>query len=199
MPNALFLIDVQKIYTTPGSSLYVEGHEAAIANMNRLLAASVDVGDLIIYVRHEHKKDGSDAGRMFDYLGSQSPISFVENTQAAMFDPALNMIAPALHVTKKRYSCLVGTGLTETLRDKGIDSIIVTGFMTNYCCETTARHAHDEDFYVDFIMDATGCPDLSAEVTQATIKTVVAASLKDGFARVHSTDEFLHGKSQKQK
>ena len=194
MSRALFVIDAQKIYTTPGSSLYVEGHEAAIANMNRLIAASAQAGDLIIYVRHEHKKDGSDTGRMFDYQGSQGPMSFVENTPAVMFDPALTMVTPALHVTKKRYSCLSGTGLTETLRQKDIDTVIVTGFMTNYCCETTARHAHDEDFYVDFIMDATGCPDLSAEVTQATIKTVVAASLKDGFARVHSTNEFLRGR-----
>lgn len=196
MPSALLLIDVQKIYTTPDSSLYVEGHDRAIANMNRLIAASAEAGDLIIYVRHEHKKDGSDAGRMFDYQGSQSPVSFVENTQAVMFDPALNMITPALHVIKKRYSCLVGTGLTETLRRKGINTIIVAGFMTNYCCETTARHAHDEDFYVDFILDATGCPDLSAEVTQATIKTVVAASLKDGFAKVHTTDAFLQGRQK---
>jgi len=194
MPSALLLIDVQKVYTTPGSSLYVEGHDIAIANMNRLIAASAEAGDLIIYVRHEHKEDGSDAGCMFNYQGSQGPIGFVENTEAVMFDPALMITMPAMQVIKKRYSCLIGTGLTETLRRRGIDTIIVAGFMTNYCCETTARHAHDEDFYVDFILDATGCPDLSGDVTQATIKTVVAASLQDGFARVHSTDEFLHSR-----
>ena len=171
-----------------------DGNNWSRRNTTCRIAASAEVGDLIVYVRHEHKKDGSDAGCMFNYQGSQGPIGFVENTQDVMYDPALMITTPAMQVIKKRYSCLIGTSLTETLRRRGIDTIIVAGFMTNYCCETTARHAHDEDFYVDFILDATGCPDLSAEVTQATIKTVVAASLKDGFARVHSTDEFLHSR-----
>lgn len=195
MSTALLLIDVQKIYTTPGSPLHVEGHKAAIANMNRLIAASVTAGDLIVYVRHEHKADGSDAGRMFDYLGTSGPMSFVEKTAEVELDPALSIVAPATYVTKQRYSCLAGTGLSKTLRAKGVDTIVVTGFMTNFCCETTARHAHDEDYFVDFIMDATGCPDLSAEETQGKIKTVVAASLQNGFARVQSTDEFLKSRS----
>jgi nicotinamidase-related amidase len=63
--------------------------------------------------------------------------------------------------------------------------------MTNFCCETTARHAHDEDLYVDFIMDATGCPNLSEEIVQDKIKDIVAASLSNGFARVQTTDQFL--------
>jgi nicotinamidase-related amidase len=146
---------------------------------------------VIVYVRHEHKADGSDAGRMFDYLGLPGPLGFVEKTAAVELDPALTIVTPAEHVTKQRYSCLAGTGLAETLRAKGVDTMIVTGFMTNFCCETTARQAHDEDFFVDFIMDATGCPDLSADVTQARIKTVVAASLQDGFARVQTTEGFL--------
>ncbi|NJO33876.1 MAG: cysteine hydrolase [Rhodospirillales bacterium] len=194
MPSALLLIDVQKIYTMPGSALFVEHHEAAIANMNRLIAVSVAASDLIIYVRHEHKVDGSDAGRMFDYLGTPGPLGFVENTSTVEFDPGLNIVSPAIHMKKQRYSCLTGTGLTEILRENGVNTVIVAGFMTNYCCETTARHAHDEDFYVDFMMDATGCPDLSSEVTQEKIKTVVAQSLQQGFARVHTTDDFLENR-----
>jgi len=191
MTRALLLIDVQKIYTTKGSPFYVEGHEAAIANINRIIDASVSAGDLIIYVRHQHRADGSDAGRMFDYTGTKSEIGFVENTELVELDPALKIVEPAMHLTKHRYSCLAGTKLAAKLRQKNIDTIVVTGFMTNFCCETTARHAHDADFYVDFIMDATGCPDLSETVTQDRIKEIVAASLSNGFARVQSTSDFL--------
>jgi nicotinamidase-related amidase len=194
MPSALLLIDVQKIYTTRGSSLFVEHHEAAIANMNRLIEASVAASELIVYVRHEHKNDGSDAGRMFDHLGTPGPLGFIENTPDVELDPGLKIASPAIHIKKRRYSCLTGTGLTETLRKNGVGTLIIAGFMTNYCCETTARHAHDEDFFVDFIMDATGCPDFSREVTQAQIKTHVAQLLQEGFARVHSTDDFLKGR-----
>jgi nicotinamidase-related amidase len=72
--------------------------------------------------------------------------------------------------------------------------MVVTGFMTNYCCETTARHGHDLDYYVDFVIDATGCPDASAEVTQPLIKSVTSAVLLGGFARVCTTNEYLDGR-----
>jgi nicotinamidase-related amidase len=131
---------------------------------------------------------------MFDHLGTPGPLGFIENTPDVELDPRLKIASPAIHIKKRRYSCLTGTGLTETLRKNGVDTLIIAGFMTNYCCETTARHAHDEDFYVDFIMDATGCPDFSREATQAQIKIHVAQSLQEGFARVHSTDDFLEGR-----
>ncbi len=191
MARALLLIDVQKIYTTPGSPLFVVGHEKAIANMNRLARAFAAAGETIIYVRHQHMKDGSDSGRMFDYLGAPGELGFVEHTPDVDYDPAMEIVSPALHIVKQRYSCFPGTGLADILRERRVDTIVVTGFMTNYCCETTARHAHDLDYFVDFIMNATGCPDLSADVTQEKIKSVVAASLQGGFARVHSTGQFL--------
>jgi nicotinamidase-related amidase len=191
MTRALLLIDVQKVYTTPGSPLFVVGHQKAIANMNRLARAFAADGETIIYVRHEHKKDGSDLGRMFDYLGTPAEPGFVKGTPDVDFDPTLEIVSPALHIVKQRYSCFPGTGLADILQERRVDTIVVTGFMTNYCCETTARQAHDMDFFVDFIMDATGCPDLSDDVTQEKIKSVVAASLQGGFARVRTTDQFL--------
>jgi nicotinamidase-related amidase len=191
MTRALLLIDVQRVYTTQGSALFVRGHEEAISNMNRLVRAFAAAGETIIYVRHEHKKDGSDLGRMFDYLGTPAEPGFVEGTQDVDFDPAIEIISPAFHIVKQRYSCFSAAELADILRKDRVDTIVVTGFMTNYCCETTARQAHDMDFFVDFIMDATGCPDLSEDMTEEKIKSVVAASLQGGFARVRTTDQFL--------
>ena len=159
--------------------------------MNRLAKAFATAGETIIYVRHQHKKDGSDFGRMFDYLGAPDQPGFVEGTPEVELDLRLENVSPALHLVKNRYSCFAATGLAGILQHKGVETIVVTGFMTNFCCETTARNAHDMDFFVDFIMDATGCPDLSEDVTQEKIKSVVAASLQGGFARVRTTDQFL--------
>jgi len=191
MRSALLLIDVQKIYTTPGSPLFIEGHDVAITNMNRLVQAAEKKGDLLVYVRHVHRRGGSDSGRMFDYLGSPGEIGFLEDSEEVDFDARLTLSAAALQITKSRYSAFVGTGLDEVLRQRQIERIVVTGFMTNYCCESTARHGHDLDYYVDFVMDATGCPDASAEVRQPLIKSVTSAVLLGGFARVCTTDEYL--------
>ena len=116
MARALLLIDVQKIYTTPGSPLFVKGHEKAIANMNRLAKAFAAAGETIIYVRHQHKKDGSDFGRMFDYLGTPAEPGFVKGTPEVDFDPAIdnrfagactlsNSAIPAFRPQALRISC----------------------------------------------------------------------------------------------
>ena len=49
--------------------------------------------------------------------------------------------------------------------------------MTNVCCETTARAAHDKDYFVDFIADATGAPDLGPKFTREKIIEAVSATL----------------------
>jgi nicotinamidase-related amidase len=116
MPRVLLLVDIQKVYTTRDSPLFVEGNEVAIENMNRLTKAYAAAGDVIVYVWHQHKKDGSDGGRMFDYLGESGEPSFVEGTPDVEFDSRLEIVSPAQHIVKQRYSCFAGTGLTETLR-----------------------------------------------------------------------------------
>lgn len=42
------------------------------------------------------------------------------------------------------------TGLDEILKSRGIAEIIITGVMTNCCCETTARDAFMRDYRVFF-------------------------------------------------
>ena len=191
MRSALLLIDVQRIYTTEGSPLYVEGHETAIRNMNRLIDQAISRGDLVVYVRHVHKSDGSDAGRMFDHLGSVSGLGFTKGTDRVALDPRLHLDPVGIHIVKNRYSAFVRTSLDYMLWARGVERIAVTGFMTNYCCEATARHAHDLDYLVDFIIDATGCPDVSGDLKQQQVKSVVATVLQGAFARVFKTDEYL--------
>lgn len=193
MARAILIIDVQKIYTDPSSPLYCVGNDAVIANINRVLSAAEAAGDLVIHVRHVHQSDGSDAGRMFDFSGEPGEIGFVTGSDEVEDDPRLMIPENALVVTKQRYSCFVGTGLDQMLRDRSVDRIVVTGFMTNFCCEATARNGHDLDYFVDFLLDATGCPDLSDSATQAAIKDATATTLSAGFARVMSTADWLAG------
>lgn len=193
MARAILVIDVQKVYTDPASPLHCVGNADAIANINRIVAAAEAAGDLVVHVRHVHRRDGSDAGRMFDFSGEAGELGFVAGTEEVEDDPRLEIPAGALTITKQRYSSFVGTGLEQMLRERSIDRIVVTGFMTNFCCEATARHGHDLDFFVDFPVDATGCPDLSETARQETIKAGTTATLAAGFARVMSTAEWLAG------
>lgn len=191
MARAILVIDVQKVYTDPTSPLHCMGNAAAIDNINAIVTRGRAAGDLIVQVRHLHRADGSDAGRMFDFTGDATEIGFVEGTTEAEDDPRLALEPASLTIHKQRYSCFVGTGLDDALRARGVDTIVVTGFITNFCCEATARHGHDLDYFVEFPMDATGCSDLSETATQAAIKNIAAASLGAGYARVMTTAELL--------
>jgi len=62
--------------------------------------------------------------------------------------------------------------------------------MTNFCCESTARDAHDRDYYVDFILDATGTPGLE-KLNQEQIKLTSAQTLSAGYANVLKAKKFL--------
>ena len=65
-----------------------------------------------------------------------------------------------LIVEKTRYSGMIqGAGDMEArLREAGIDTLLVTGTMTNACCESTARDAMMRNFRTTMVHD--GCASL---------------------------------------
>ena len=94
---------------------------------------------------------------------------------------------------KSRHSALVGTGLEVWLHQQGIRRLVISGIRTEQCCETTARHASDLGWQVDFVPDAT----LSFDMTQpdgrplsvADLRARTATVLKDRFARILSAPQ----------
>ena len=59
-------------------------------------------------------------------------------------------------INKTRNSCFFRTSLENTLRERGVDHLILTGVGTDVCVETTARDAYQLNFAVTTISDATG-------------------------------------------
>jgi nicotinamidase-related amidase len=97
---------------------------------------------------------------------------------------------------KRYHSALAGTPLSAWLNQRGIRRLIVSGIRTEQCCETTARHAFDSGFEVDFVTDAT----LTFAMTSPrTVRTFAAAELKERtelvlggrFARIATVEEAL--------
>ena len=191
--TALLVIDAQNIYALPDSPLCVPEFEESLGRINRLIEGFEAAGLPVIYVRHVHRADGRDAGRMFDFSGNAEPVGFVEGSVEAEYVPGLKIVPGGLHMTKHRYSCFEGTELEAILRSLGVQTVAICGYMTNFCCETTARAAHDKDYFVDFIAEATGAPDLGEEYRQPAIIQAVCATLGAGFARIVDVEAYLGG------
>jgi nicotinamidase-related amidase len=106
-------------------------------------------------------------------------------------------IEPDAVFHKSRHSALVGSGLGIWLVEHGIRRVIVCGIRTEQCCETTARHASDEGYAVDYVSEAT----LTFPMTDARGRTFSADEIKartelvlDGrFARIATVEKALAG------
>ena len=56
---------------------------------------------------------------------------------------------------KRALSGFTNTGLDEILRQRGIESVVTAGFLSNVCVEATSRSAYDRGYKVCVAKDAT--------------------------------------------
>ena len=191
MKTALLVIDPQNIYTTDDSEMFCATADATIGRVNRLIQNAQSRDQLIVFVRHIHKRDGSDLGRLFDFTGeAEDDFDFKDGSPSVEYDIRLIRPAAVIEITKNRYSAFAGTNLSEILSAHAITKLVICGFMTNFCCESTARDALDRDYYVDFVVDATGTPG-TEHYDEEQIRTIVAELLSSGFANVYTTERYL--------
>jgi len=187
---ALLVIDAQKVYSLNHSRLKVNNVESIVENINKIIRYFENKNLPIIYIRHLHDPDGSDAGRMYDFSGKTGKIGFRKESLETEYIDDLIIIKGAPEIIKNRYNSFFNTDLADLLNKLKINRVVIVGFMTNFCCESTARDAHDRDYYVDFIIDATGTPGLE-KLNQEQIKLASAQTLSAGYANVLKTKEFL--------
>ena len=188
--SALLVIDAQKVYSLTNSRLKVNNVESIIENINKIIRYFENKNLPIIYIRHLHNPDGSDAGRMYDLTGKIKKIGFIKGSPEVEYIEDLIKVKDSPEIIKNRYNAFFNTNLANILNKLNINQVVIVGFMTNFCCESTARDAHDRDYYVDFIIDATGTPGLE-KLNQDQIKLASAQTLSAGYANVLKTEEFL--------
>src|SRR5258706_3569294 len=190
MKTALLVVDAQNIYTDPKSEMHCRDAKGTLKRINQLIERYSKANLQIVLVRHVHKADATDLGRMFDYAGDwDGEFNFREGTPEVDYDPKLIRPKAAVELVKNRYSAFAGTDLDRRLRDSKVEGVAICGFMTNFCCESTARGAHDRDYFVDFVLDATGTP--GTDFNEKKVREVVGELLSAGFCNVMSTRSHL--------
>jgi nicotinamidase-related amidase len=149
----------------------------------------------VVFVRHAHRADGSDAGRMGDFSAPDEEDSFVEGTPRVEFIPELHVQPGDVVVTKRRYSAFLGTDLEAVLHTAGTRAVVICGLMTSFCCETTARDANGRDYEVLFVADAVEGPDLEdaegREVPHDAVLASTVTALGAGFAEIVGADDVI--------
>jgi len=191
--TALLIIDAQKVYSAKDSPLCVSDFDGTIGNINALAAACRESGMPVFVIRHVYDADERDVGRLGDF-GLQG--LWKDGTAYAEIDPDLTVNGSDIQIKKSRFSAFMNTPLEAYLKSLNVDTVIVAGFMTQYCSVTTARHAHDLDYKVVFVRDANDGPSLQDTGFGAApiddIKRAIHTTLSIGVAEVIPTSEALN-------
>ncbi|WP_112322025.1 cysteine hydrolase family protein [Oceanibium sediminis] len=161
--TALVVVDMQTYFLDPASGASVPNARAIVPNINRLAEALRAAGGKVIWIRTLFTEEAlADIPHFHREL--LTPERF--ETRCAALDrsaegsqlwPDLDVRPEDMIVEKTRYSGMIqGAGdLEAQLRDAGIDTLLITGTMTNACCESTARDAMMRNFRTTMVHD--GC------------------------------------------
>jgi len=149
---ALLVIDMQRFFLDPASPTFTCGGLAILPTLKRLIAAFRAAGRPVIYTRHVHHPDRLDAGIMGWWWEGMCLEGSAESEVQDEIAPLPNEKV----ILKHRYSTFYNTDLETVLRCLKIEDLVISGIMTNMCCESTARDAYYRDYRVFFLADGTG-------------------------------------------
>ena len=157
-----------------------------ISFIQRLAESFRTNGKDVIYIYTAWEKDYSDIALPLKKMGPKAKEmgALVKGSWGAEI---IDELAPQQNdhmVMKKAYGAFFQTPLDRTLRNLGVNTLVMTGVATNFCVETTAREAVAYGY--DIIMVKDGTATFDPEGHQATLKVITT-----GFGEVMSTDEVL--------
>ena len=190
--TALLVIDMQNHFVAEGGLSEVPTARGIIGNINRLAVAFREAGAPVVWVYSTFTHEGRRAWDMF-FTNFITPervrevrAGLMEGNWGHEFHPELDIAADELQVTKDRFSAFAegASALDAELRSRGVDTVVVTGTMTNVCCDSTARDAMMRDYRAVLIDDANAARSDEAHVSALTTFASV-------FGDVLSTDEMI--------
>lgn len=178
MKRVLLVIDVQNEYFT--GKMPVTYPEGSFDNIIKAVDAANRSKTAVILIRHgSPQKDAT---------------AFVKGSNGWQVHDELLKKAHLCIIDKHLPGSFTGTNLEETLRAMEVDTITICGYMTQMCCDTTARQAVHLGFAVEFLSDATGTLDIAnyaGAITAAELHKAILITQAMRFSKVLPTVEWI--------
>lgn len=197
---ALLIVDMQNDFVREGAPMEVPDARQTIPQHRRLIAFCRQAGIPIIYTRF---LAGPNRTLMWEWSPQLEPPTLAcqrgHKRYYADIDRTLDCadVIDELYphpgdfvVDKYGYGAFHSTNLEDTLRSLGVESLILTGTVTQICVEETGREAFHHGYKTTLVSDAVSSylPDLHA----ATLKNFAFK-----FGWVKTTDEVLQAMSER--
>jgi ureidoacrylate peracid hydrolase len=190
--TALVVVDMQNAFMLKGvAHAYCAMAEQIVPNVNRLAAGVRETGGTVVWIKTVFTADVLKSWSVYYEL--VSPENGKKRIEALTADSkghelwsALDVRPDDLIVEKKRFSAFIqgSSTLAEQLHARGIDTILVTGTVTNVCCESTARDAMMLNFRTIMVTDG------NAAATEEDHNAALAAFYLT-FGDIMSTDKLI--------
>lgn len=149
MPKeALLVIDMLNDFVREGAPLEVPETRKIIPAIQREIERARKEGSPVIYACDWHEPED----REFEKMGW--PPHAVKNTEGAEVVEQLKPAERDIEIKKTTYSAFYGSKLEETLKSLGVESLRLTGCVTNICVMFTAADAAMRDYDVTVVQDA---------------------------------------------
>jgi ureidoacrylate peracid hydrolase len=159
--TALVVVDMQNAFMLPGvaHSPCLMAQEI-VPNINRLAQGVRETGGTVVWIQTLYTDDTLENwSSLYDMLGVQGTEkrarALAGGSKGYELWPDLEVKPEDLIVVKNRYSAFIqgSSNLEQVLRERGIDTVLITGTVTNVCCESTARDAMMLNFKTVMITD----------------------------------------------
>jgi len=168
--TALVIIDMQRDFLEPGGFGETLGNDvsllkAAVAPLQAVLKAARAAGLLVIHTREGHRPDMSDAppakverGSPALRIGVPGPMGriLIRGEPGHDIIPELYPIEGERVIDKPGKGAFYQTDLELTLKNCGIENLIVTGVTTEVCVNTSVREANDRGYDCLVLEDCVG-------------------------------------------
>jgi ureidoacrylate peracid hydrolase len=159
--TALVVVDMQNAFMLPGvaHSLCLEAQEI-VPNINRLAQAVRETGGAVVWIQTAFTEETKTSWSVYYDISKpeqnkKRAEALARGSKGYELWETLDARPDDLYVEKNRFSAFIqgSSNLAEVLRGKNIDTILVTGTVTNVCCESTARDAMMCNFKTVMVSD----------------------------------------------
>ncbi len=190
--TAHLIVDLQNGFMEPGAPVEVPVAREIVGAVNSISAAVRERGGQNIFLRMTIDPESQSSwSNWFAFMHSSSnrlrmAEAFARDAHYWRLWPQLEVAEQDIMVDKTRFGAFVpgASRLHEVLQERGIDTLIITGTLTNCCCESTARDAMQMNYKIIFVADANAA--LTDAAHNATLDNMLML-----FADVMTTQEVL--------
>ncbi|HVA22245.1 MAG TPA: isochorismatase family cysteine hydrolase [Candidatus Micrarchaeia archaeon] len=184
---ALIVVDMIDEFVRPRWSPYwIPEATRQVPRVGRVAAAFRAARRPVVYLAYEVGLRGLNFPTPAVPIGAAARSYADRIFQRVAICPDLAPGPDDLVVLKHTYSGFHGTALDAVLRGLEVDTVVICGTMTNFCCGATAREAYWHGYQVVFGSDINSTDD--PELHVAELRT-----LRRGYARIATAADILEG------